>query len=78
MDFPLIVVIDIAERERRRNMHTKGYKEKLERLRSARLNHHDQTVTLLDMQRLQAIKTHKPTTINFNHFKASFSQVKGD
>jgi hypothetical protein len=30
------------------------------------------------MQRLQAVKTHKPTRINFNHFYASLSQVKGD
>jgi hypothetical protein len=36
---------------------TQQLKAKLERLRSARLTHHDQAVTLLDMQRLQAIKT---------------------
>jgi hypothetical protein len=35
----------------------KSYKAKLERLCSARLTHRDQAVRLLDMQRLQAIKT---------------------
>jgi hypothetical protein len=41
------------EREKRRNLHIKSYKVKLERLRSARLTHYDQAVRLLDMQRLQ-------------------------
>jgi hypothetical protein len=41
------------KRERRRNLHTKSYKAKLEQLRSARLTRHDQAVRLLDMQRLQ-------------------------
>jgi hypothetical protein len=43
------------KREKRRNLHTKNYKAKLERLRSARLTHHDQAVRLLDMQRLQVV-----------------------
>jgi hypothetical protein len=37
-------------------MHTKSYKAKLERLRSARLTRHDQAAILLDMQRLQVVK----------------------
>jgi hypothetical protein len=37
LDFPLIAVIGIIGRERERNLHTKGYKAKLEQLRSARL-----------------------------------------
>jgi hypothetical protein len=41
------------KREKRRNLHTKSYKAKLEQLRSVRLTHHDQAVRLLDMQRLQ-------------------------
>jgi hypothetical protein len=41
------------KREKRRNLHIKSYKVKLERLRSVRLTHHDQAVRLLDMQRLQ-------------------------
>jgi hypothetical protein len=39
-----------------KNMHTKSYKAKLERLRSARQTHRDQAVRLLDMQRLQVVK----------------------
>jgi hypothetical protein len=38
--------------EKRRNLHTKNYKAKLERLRSARLTRRDQAARLLDMQRL--------------------------
>jgi hypothetical protein len=38
-----------------RNLHTKSYKVKLERLYSARLTHRDQAVRLLDMQRLQVV-----------------------
>jgi hypothetical protein len=56
------------ERERRRNLHTKSYKANHERLCSARLARHDQAAKLLDKQRLQAVKTHKPTLVNFNHF----------
>jgi hypothetical protein len=41
------------KREKRRNLHTKSYKVKLERLRSARLICHDQAVRPLDMQMLQ-------------------------
>jgi hypothetical protein len=41
------------KREKRRNLHTKSYEAKLERLRSAILTRHDQAVRLLDMQRLQ-------------------------
>jgi hypothetical protein len=37
------------KREKRRNMHTKSYKAKLERLRTARLTRRDQAVRLLDM-----------------------------
>jgi hypothetical protein len=39
------------EEEKRRNLHTKSYKAKLERLRSARLTHRCQAARLLDMQR---------------------------
>jgi hypothetical protein len=52
----MTTVIDIARREGRRNLHTKSYKAKLERLRLARLTRRDQVVKLLDMQRLQVIK----------------------
>jgi hypothetical protein len=38
------------------NLHTKSYKAKLERLRSARLTRHNQVVRLLDMQMLQVVK----------------------
>jgi hypothetical protein len=41
------------KREKSRNLHTKSYKAKLERLRSARLTRHDQAARLQDMQRLQ-------------------------
>jgi hypothetical protein len=44
------------EEEKRRNLHTKSYKEKLERLHSVRLTHCDQAARLLDMQRLQVVK----------------------
>jgi hypothetical protein len=44
------------KREKRRNLYTKSYKTKIERLRSARLTYRDQTVKLLDMQRLQVVK----------------------
>jgi hypothetical protein len=44
------------EEERRRNLHTKSYKAKLERLRSARLTRRDHDVRLLGMQRLQVVK----------------------
>jgi hypothetical protein len=30
LDFPLLAIIDITERERRRNLHIKSYKAKLE------------------------------------------------
>jgi hypothetical protein len=39
-----------------RNLLTKSYKAKLERLRSARLTHHDQSARLLDMQWLEVVK----------------------
>jgi hypothetical protein len=68
LDFPLTTIIGINGRERRRNLHTKNLQSKLERLHSARLTHRDQVVTLLDMQKLQAIKTYKPATIIFKHF----------
>jgi hypothetical protein len=68
MDFPLVAIIGITGTERERNQHMKGYKAKLERLRLARLTRHDQAVKLLDMQKLQAMNTHKTTTINFNLF----------
>jgi hypothetical protein len=64
LNFPLLAIISIVGRERRRNLHTKSYKAKLEQLRSARLICRDQAVRLLDMQRLQEIKTHKPTYSN--------------
>jgi hypothetical protein len=54
-------------KEEKGNLHTKSYKAKLEQLCSARLAHRDQAVRLLDMQRLQVIKTHKPTTVIFKH-----------
>jgi hypothetical protein len=44
LDFPLIVVIDITGREGERSLAYKGYKAKLEPLRSARLTRHDQAV----------------------------------
>jgi hypothetical protein len=43
------------KRERERNLHTKSYKAKLERLRSARLTRHNQAVKLLDMPRVQVV-----------------------
>jgi hypothetical protein len=46
----------LSEEEKRRNLHTKNYKAKLERRRSARLTHHDHAVRLLDMQSLQMVK----------------------
>jgi hypothetical protein len=45
-----------SEEEKRRNLHTKSYKAKLERLRSARLTRRDQEVRLLDIQRLQVVE----------------------
>jgi hypothetical protein len=74
LDFPLTVVNSIIRREERRNLHT-IVKAKLERLRSARLTGHYQEARLLDMPRLQVVKTLKPTTISFNHFYASFLPV---
>jgi hypothetical protein len=48
----------LASPEEREEIYTpKSYKAMLERLRLVRLTHRDQAVTLLDMQRLQAIKT---------------------
>jgi hypothetical protein len=44
-----------SQKEGKENLHTKSYKAKLERLRSARLARHDQTVKLLEMQRLQVV-----------------------
>jgi hypothetical protein len=44
------------EEEKRRNLHKKSYKPKLERLRSARLTRRDQAAGLLDMQSLQVVK----------------------
>jgi hypothetical protein len=57
LNFPLTAINGIVGREREETCTPKSYKAKLERLRSARLTHRDQVVTLLDMQRLQAIKT---------------------
>jgi hypothetical protein len=45
-----------CRKEGKENVHTKSYKAKLERLRSARLTHHDQALRLLDMQRLQVVR----------------------
>jgi hypothetical protein len=42
--------------EKRRNLHTKSYKAKLEQLRSARLTRRGQVVKFLDMRRLQVVK----------------------
>jgi hypothetical protein len=42
-------------KEEKENLHTKSYKAKLERLRSARLTRRDQAVRLLDMQRFQVL-----------------------
>jgi hypothetical protein len=42
-------------KEEKENLHTKSYKAKLERLRSARLTHRDQVVRLLYMQRFQVV-----------------------
>jgi hypothetical protein len=55
LDFPLTAVNGLAGKEKRRNMHTKSYKAKLERLRSARLTRRDQAVKLLDMQMIQVV-----------------------
>jgi hypothetical protein len=44
------------EEEKRRNLHTKSYEAKLERLHSARLTRRDQAIRLLDMERLQVVK----------------------
>jgi hypothetical protein len=55
MNFLLTVINGLAEKEKRRNMHTKSYKAKLERLRSVKLTRRDQAVRLLDMQRLQVV-----------------------
>jgi hypothetical protein len=55
LEFQLTAVIGIAERERRRNLHTKNYKAKLERLCLTRLTRRDQAVRLLDMQMLQVV-----------------------
>jgi hypothetical protein len=57
MDFLLTAIIDIIRREKEETYTPKSYKAKLERLHSTRLVRRDQTVTLLDMQRLQVIKT---------------------
>jgi hypothetical protein len=43
------------KREKRRNLHTKSYKAKLEQLRSVRLTHRDPAARLLDMQMLQVV-----------------------
>jgi hypothetical protein len=55
------------QKEEKENLHTQNYKGKLERLRSAKLAHHDQAVKLLDMQQL-ILNTFKPTTVNFKYF----------
>jgi hypothetical protein len=43
-------------KEEKKNLYTKSYKIKLERLRSARLTRSDQAVRLVNMQRLQVVK----------------------
>jgi hypothetical protein len=55
-------------RKEQKNRHTKSYKTKLERLRSARLTQHDQAVRLLDMQNLQLVQTLMPTSTSLNLF----------
>jgi hypothetical protein len=75
MYFPLTAVIGITRQEKEKTCTPKNYKAKLKRLRSARLTRCDQAVTHLDMQRLQAIKTYKPTTIIFKQYQVSFSHV---
>jgi hypothetical protein len=70
-----MVVRGIIKREERGNLHT-IVKAKIKRLHSARLTSHDQAVRLLDIPRLQLVKTHKPTTIIFNHFYSSFNHIK--
>jgi hypothetical protein len=46
LDFPLIVVIGITGKKRRRTYTQKSYKAKLERLCSAKLIHGDQKTTI--------------------------------
>jgi hypothetical protein len=67
LDFPLMVINDITGRGKKK-LAQNSYKAKLERLRLARLTRRDQAVRLLDMQRLQVVKTLKPTATSFNHF----------
>jgi hypothetical protein len=57
------------QKEEKVNLHTKSYKAKYDRLRLARLTRQNQAVRLLDMQRLQAIKTHKHIAVIFKHLK---------
>jgi hypothetical protein len=56
-------------------MHTKSYKVKLEKLHLGRLTRRDQAVRLLDIQRLEVVKIHKPIATNLNTFKHVISQV---
>jgi hypothetical protein len=56
LDFPLTTFIGIAGRENEETYTPKSYKAKLEQLCSARLTRHDQTVTLLDMQKASSDK----------------------
>jgi hypothetical protein len=44
LEFSLIAIINIVGRKRRINLHTKDYKAKLEKLRSARLTRYEQLV----------------------------------
>jgi hypothetical protein len=62
-----MAVNGITGREERGDPHT-TVKAKLEQLCSVRLIRHNQAVRLLDMQRLQVVKVHKPTASSFNHF----------
>jgi hypothetical protein len=57
LEFPLTVIISITKKKGRRTCTQKNYKAKLERLCSARLTRRDQAVKLLDLQKLQAIRT---------------------
>jgi hypothetical protein len=56
-------------KEEKENLHTKSYKPKLERLRSARQTRRDQVVKLLDMQRLQAIDFLSLLQLSLSTFK---------
>jgi hypothetical protein len=78
MDFPWTAVISNTERERRSSLHMKKLQSNAWAITLRKTDPTWPSGQLLDMTRLQVVKTIKHATTSFNLFYSSFSHVKSD